>query len=105
MRSGSNEMIMFSPNGRLGSLPRSSVTSCPSEIASPVSTSAAACRRFASVMRLAAPIWSSSPQRPQFDSSVIHWSNSARVAPGSLAERSGWLADTHPVRTTDCEDC
>ena len=31
MRSGSNEMIMFSPNGRFGSLPSSSATSCPSE--------------------------------------------------------------------------
>ena len=42
-------------------------------------TSAAACRRFAGVIRFSAPISSSLPQRPQFDSSVFRRSNCARL--------------------------
>src|SRR5579863_10339851 len=49
------------------------------ETETPSLTSAAACLRLAGVIRLTAPIWSSLPQRPQFESSVIHWSTMAAV--------------------------
>src|SRR6185436_11994440 len=48
----------------------------------PSLTSAAACLRFAGVIRLRAPISSSFPQRPQFDRSVCQRSNSACVTSG-----------------------
>src|SRR5579862_9155461 len=52
---------------------------CAMETETPSLTSAAACLRLAGVMRLTAPIWSSLPQRPQLESSVIHWSTMAAV--------------------------
>src|SRR5579862_5083942 len=52
---------------------------CAMETETPSLTSAAACLRLAGVMRLTAPIWSSFPQRPQLESSVIHWSTMAAV--------------------------
>src|SRR5256885_5419998 len=48
----------------------------------PSRTNAAAALRFAGVMRLRAPISSSFPHRPQFDSSVCQRSNSACVTRG-----------------------
>ena len=45
----------------------------------PSFTRAAACFRLAGVMRLIAPSWSSLPQRPQLEISVIHRSRSSSV--------------------------
>src|SRR5579863_8275381 len=49
------------------------------ETETPSLTSAAACLRLAGVIRLTAPIWSSLPHRPQFESWVIIWSTVAAV--------------------------
>ena len=78
-------MIMWSAKGFDGSLPLSSAMSCPSDTLVPVLTRLMACFRFAGVRRLAAPSWSSLPQRPQFESSVIQRSNCSFVAPGAFA--------------------
>src|SRR5262245_59057770 len=58
----------------------------------PVRTSAAACCRLAGVIRLVAPNWSSFPQRPQFDSLVIHSSNCGFVTLLWFAGDSVWGA-------------
>src|SRR5262245_48030592 len=50
----------------------------------PSFTRAAACLRFADVIRLSVPISSSFPQRPQFESSVCHRSYSALVTNGCV---------------------
>src|SRR5262249_55252254 len=51
-------------------------------------TSAAACFRFAGVIKLRAPSWSSLPHRPQFDSSFFQRSTSALVT--GLGEALAW---------------
>src|SRR5436189_5255521 len=56
-----------------------------SETVVPVLTSAAARRRVARVIRFRAPRSSSLPQRPQFDSFVIHSSNCAFVTLPAVA--------------------
>src|SRR5262245_26394098 len=53
-----------------------------SDTAKPSFTRAAACFRFAGVIRLSAPISSFGPQRPQFESSFCQRSNSAWVTRG-----------------------
>ena len=93
-------MIMSSANGEPNSgPPRSSIRSWPSETVAPVSGSASASRRFAGVMRLAAPSVSSAPQRPQLESSVIHRSNCSRVAPGPFSAAPGCAPATAPATT------
>src|ERR1700754_4820217 len=59
---------------------------CARETGSPDFTRAVAGRRLASVTRLAAPSWSSFPQRPQFEILLNSASNSARL----VGERSVW---------------
>src|SRR5712692_11779488 len=53
----------------------------------PVFTRAAACLRFAEVIRFRAPSSSSLPQRPQLESSVIHRANCSFV---TLLRFAGW---------------
>src|SRR5207247_9928603 len=69
---------------------------------------ATACLRFASLIRFMAPSWSSFPQRPQFESSVIHLSTCCFVIagrrPSELAAGGGAFcgcaAHATPMRTT-----
>ena len=69
-------------------------TSCASETARPSRASANACFRLAGVIRLAAPSSSSSPQRPQFESSFIARRKSASVAivGRAFCPHTWWLA-------------
>ena len=53
--------------------------SAESDTDTPSFTSAAACLRFAGVIRLSAPISSSLPQRPQFERSFFQRAYSASV--------------------------
>jgi len=66
--------------------------SAASDTETPSRTSAVASRRFAGVIRLRVPIWSSLPQRPQFESSVFQRSYWAAVtvsgAAGALCEKT-----------------
>src|SRR5206468_1061387 len=61
--------------------------SLASETETPSLTSAAACFRFAGVMRFIVPISSSLPQRPQFDRSFFHCSYWAVVTLWSVDPR------------------
>src|SRR5439155_1223593 len=61
--------------------------SLASETETPSLTSAAACFRFAGVMRFIVPISSSLPQRPQFDKSFFHCSYWAVVTLWSVDPR------------------
>src|SRR4029079_2955853 len=57
-------------------------TSAAKDTDTPSFTRPAACLRLDGVMRFRAPIWSSLPQRPQFDRSVSHRSYAASVTMG-----------------------
>src|SRR5260370_6116790 len=63
--------------GLSGNFSLSSV--CASETEMPSRTSRTAWRRFSGVIRFNVPRWSSLPQRPQFEISVIHFSTCSRV--------------------------
>src|SRR5262245_14831324 len=68
------------------------------ETDTPSLTSAAACLRFAGVIRFAAPIWSSLPQRPQLDSSLDQRAMSSLVAlSGSCARADA----ARPINVTN----
>src|SRR5262245_40684613 len=65
----------------------------------PSLTRAAACLRLAGVIRFDAPISSSGPQRPQFDTSFIASRNSASLVMG-LRPSLRAASTNQPVRTT-----
>src|SRR5512145_493666 len=73
-----------------------------SDTATPSFTSAAACARFAGVIRLSVPSSSSLPQRPQLESSVCHRSYSTLVTSGRDEAGEGPACDTRttPQATT-----
>src|SRR5256885_13163520 len=79
---------MVSSNGLGLSTAFTVSASAANDTDTPSLTSAAACLRFEGVIRFNAPISSSLPHRPQFDSSVFHRSYCASVT--AWPERFAW---------------
>src|SRR5678816_431312 len=75
-------VTMAHSTGQGTSTPFSVAAFDASETATPSFTSAAACGRFAGVIKLSVPSSSSLPQRPQLESSVCHRSYSTLVTNG-----------------------
>ena len=88
---GQPRWTVFDPDGRLLGTLEFPIGFTPHHIGedfvlgecTPSCTRAAAALRFSGVMRLSAPSWSSSPQRPQLESELIHFCTSSAVVCGA----------------------